>query len=112
MPKTNIIISIIIFSILFSITSAIKTQTRIIEKKINMLEKKSVAIKKDLHETQLDYYYLSSPRYLSKKVKQIAYIEYQPMDSSRIYLSYLDFIKYQKKITILKIDNEKKIQKK
>jgi hypothetical protein len=112
MSKINLIISIFIFSILLGITSAIKNKTRIIEKSIYKIDRKIAAIEKDLHETQLDYFYVSSPGYLSKKIKQLAFIEYIPMDFSRIYFSYRDFTDSQKKITTLKIDNEKKTQKK
>ena len=112
MPKIKLIISLCIFSILLSITSAIKNQTRIIEKSIYKIDKKIVAIEKDLYETELDYSYLSSPNNLSKKIKNLAFIDYMPMDFSRIYLNYRDFIDSQKKITILKINNEKKTKKK
>ena len=112
MHKIKLVISICIFSILLGVTSGIKNQTRIIEKSIYKIDRKIVAIEKDLHETQLDYFYVSSPGYLSKKIKQLAFIEYMPMDFSRIYLNYRDFIDSKKKITILKTNNEKKIQKK
>jgi len=112
MPKIKLIISICIFSILLGITSIIKTQTRIIQKNINKIDEKIAFIKKDLHETQLDYFYLSSPDKLSKKIKELAFIEYVPMDFSRIYLSYRDFMNSQKKITTLKMNNEKKTKKK
>ena len=112
MSKINLIISICIFSVLLGITSAIKNQTRVIEKKIHKIDRKIAAIEKDLHETQLDYFYVSSPSYLSKKIEQFALIEYIPMDFSKIYLNYRDFIDSQKKITILKIENEKKTKKK
>ena len=111
MPKIKIIISICIFSILLGVTSIIKTQTRILEKKIYKFEKKLAVIEKDLHETQLDYFYLSSPSFLSKKIKDLAFIEYLPMEMSRIYLSHLNFNNAQKKISTLKKNNEKKIQK-
>ena len=112
MFKINLIISICVFSILLGITSAIKNQTRIIEKNIYKIDRKIAVIEKDLHETQLDYFYVSSPGYLSKKIKQLAFIKYMPMDLSRIYFNYRDFIDSQKKITILKIENEKKTKKK
>ena len=112
MSKINLIISIFIFSILLGITSAIKNKTRIIEKSIYKIDRRIASIKKDLHETQLDYFYVSSPGYLSKKIKQLAFIEYMPMDFSRIYLNYTDFTDSQKKIKILKIKNEKKTKKK
>ena len=112
MPKIKLIISICIFSILLGITSAIKNKTRIIEKNIYKIDKRIAAIEKDLHETELDYSYLSSPNNLSKKIRHLAFIDYIPMDFSKIYLNYRDFIDSKKKITILKTNNEKKIQKK
>ena len=108
MPRIRMIISICIFAILLGVTSIIKTQTRIIEKNIYKIDKRIAIIEKDLHETELDYSYLSSPNNLSKKIKQLAFIEYMPMDFSRIYFNYTDFTDSQKKITILKIKNEKK----
>jgi|TARA_B110001452_G_C15093455_1_gene381405 hypothetical protein len=108
MLKLKIIISVCVFSILLGITSIIKTETRIVEKKIFKVDRKIIVAKKDLHETQLDYSYLSSPNELSKKIIELAFIEYFPMDYSRIYLSYLDFINAQKKLTILKKNNEEK----
>ena len=108
----NLIISLCIFSILLVTTSTIKNQTRIIEKNIYKIERKIADIRKDLHETELDYSYLSSPNNLSEKIKNLAFIEYIPMDFSRIYLNYKDFTDSQKKITTLKIENEKKTQKK
>ena len=112
MPKIKLIISICIFSILLGITSGVKNQTRVIEKSIYKIDRKIVSIEKDLHETELDYFYLSSPRNLSKKIKDLGDVEYMPMDFSRIYLDYRDFTDSQKKITILKMNNEKKTQKK
>tara|TARA_X000000368_G_scaffold384413_1_gene342993 strand:+ start:1557 stop:1895 length:339 start_codon:yes stop_codon:yes gene_type:complete len=112
MPKINLLISICIFSILLGITSTIKNQTRSIEKSINKLDKKIAIIEKDLYETELDYFYLSSPNNLSKKIKNLSFIEYIPMDFSRIYLNYKDFMEFQKKITNLEINDEKKNKKK
>tara|TARA_X000000368_G_scaffold237716_1_gene187738 strand:- start:434 stop:772 length:339 start_codon:yes stop_codon:yes gene_type:complete len=112
MPKIKLIISICIFSTLLVVTSVIKNETRIIEKKIYKIDRKILKIGKDLHETQLDYFYVSSPGYLSKKIKHLAFIEYLPMDFSRIYLNIKDFTTAQNKITNLKEKNEKKTQKK
>ena len=112
MHRIKLIISICIFSVLLGLTSGIKNQTRIIEKKIYTIDRQISDIEKDLHETQLDYFYVSSPGYLSKKIKQLDFIEYMPMDFSRIYFSYRDFTNFQKKITTLKADNEKKTKKK
>ena len=108
MSKIKLIASLCIFSILLGITSFIKNQTRIIEKNIYKIDRKIAVIKKDLHETELDYSYLSSPNNLSERIKDLAFIEYMPMDFSRIYLNYKDFIDSQKKITNLKMNHEKK----
>ena len=112
MPKIKLIILIFIFSILLVTTSVIKNQTRIIEKNIYKIDRKIAVIEKDLHETELDYSYLSSPNNLSKKIRDLAFIDYVPMDFSRIYFNYRDFTDSQKKITILKMNNEKKTKKK
>ena len=108
MFKINLIISIFIFSILLGVTSVIKNQTRIIEKNIYKIDREIAATKKDLHETQLDFFYVSSPSYISNKIKQLAVIDYFPMDFSKIYLNYKDFTKSRSKITVLKKNNEKK----
>mgnify|MGYP001395482497 CR=1 FL=1 len=55
MLRTKLFFSIMIFSILFSVTSIIKTQTRIIEKKITKIQDRIVILERDLHETELDF---------------------------------------------------------
>ena len=112
MPKFKLIISISIFSILLGVTSTIKNQTRIIEKDIYKIDRRLAFVEKDLNETELDYFYLSSPDYLTKKINNLSYVEYVPMDFSRIYLNLQDFKDSKKKITTLKINNETKTQKK
>ena len=107
MYKFKMILSICIFSILLVVTSMIKTQTRILEKHIYKNERKIFILQKDLHETQLDYSYLSTPSFLSEKIKEFAYIEYFPIDFSRIYLNYSDFSNAKKKIKKLKIKKKK-----
>ena len=97
MFKFKIFISIAVFSLLIILTSIIKTQTRILEKKIYKSKIILANIEKDLHETQLDYSYLTSPSYLSKKIDNLSYFQYSPMDFSRIFLSYDDFLNNQKK---------------
>ena len=74
MSKINLITSIFIFSILLGVTSAIKNKTRIIEKSIYKIDRRVAAIKKDLHETELDYFYLSSPKNLSTKIDDFSSI--------------------------------------
>ena len=112
MPKIKLIISISIFALLISITSAIKNQTRVIEKDLYKINKRIANLEKDLNETQLDFFYLSSPKILSNRLKNLDQVDYTPMDFSRIYLSYNDFINFQNKISTLKKSNEKKTKKK
>ena len=112
MHKAKLLISIFIFAILFGFTSIVKTQTRIIEKKIEKKNDIIAVLKKDLHETQLDYFYLSSPGNISKKIINLDINEYSPMDFSRIYMSYKEFIESHNKVTTIKINGEKKTKKK
>ena len=112
MSKIKLISLFLIFSILLGVTSLVKNKTRVIEKKIYKADRRIAIIEKDLHETELDYFYLSSPKNLSKKIDDFSSIKYIPMDFSRIYLNYITFADPQKKISILKNQNEKKIQKK
>ena len=72
MSRVKLIISICIFSILLGVTSTIKNQTRIIEKDIYKIDRRVVFIEKDLNETELDYFYLSSPYYLTKKINNLS----------------------------------------
>tara|TARA_Y100000996_G_C22429827_1_gene605156 strand:+ start:340 stop:675 length:336 start_codon:yes stop_codon:yes gene_type:complete len=111
MQKIKIISTIIIFGMLLGVTSTIKTKTRIIEKKITKLESNLIKIKRNLHETQLDFFYLSSPSQLEKKINELSLTEYLPMDYSRIYLNLDNFLNFQKKITKNKLKNEEKAKK-
>ena len=112
MSKIKLIISITIFAFLISITSTIKNQTRVIEKDLYKINKRIANLEKDLDETQLDFFYLTSPKILSKRLKKLDQVDYTPMDFSRIYLSYNDFINFHNKISTLKKSNEKKTKKK
>ena len=102
MIKIKFLFTTFVFSLLLTITSIIKNQTRIIEKNIYKIDRKILILKKDLSETELDYFYLSSPNNLSNRTKDLALIDYAPMDFSRIYLNYNDFLDSKKKITNLK----------
>tara|TARA_B100000902_G_C26953743_1_gene737129 strand:+ start:367 stop:699 length:333 start_codon:yes stop_codon:yes gene_type:complete len=108
MRRFSIALSIGIFSFFLGLTSVIKNQTRITEKKIEKVTLKILNVKKDLHETELDYYYLSSPKNLSKKINELSLIEYTPIEFSKIYLDYKDFINSKNKLTNYKKINEKK----
>ena len=69
MFKSKIIISSIIFISFLIFTSIIKNETRIIEKKILNLNSKILSKEKDINETQLDFYYLTSPFEIEKAIK-------------------------------------------
>ena len=108
----KLIISSVIFVSLLLITSTIKNKTRIIEKKILNLNKKILIKKKDVNETQLDFYYLTSPLEIEKRLIIIGLENYQHIVHSKIFFDISDFTKIKNKITNLKRSNEKKIKKK
>ena len=102
MLRTKFIISSIIFITFLIITSAVKNETRILEKKISNLSNDILLIKKDINETQLDFYYLSSPKEVEKKLNIIGFNDYSPISNSKIFLNISDFTKTNNKISNLK----------
>ena len=90
MFKTKFIISTIIFVTFLIVTSAVKNETRILEKKITNLTNDILIKKKDISETQLDFYYLSSPKEIEKKLNLIGFDNYQPISHSKIFLDVSD----------------------
>ena len=111
MFNKKIFISLIVFSILMTFTSIIKTKTRIIEKNVLTYEKKIANLQNHLHEVELDYYYLSSPKIISENIIEYSDEEHSSVDYSKIYFSLDQFLNEQKKSTKSFI-NEKKINKK
>lgn len=99
MPRTKLIISLVAFSFLLFCTSIIKNKTRIIEKKTVLYEKKISILEKQLYESQLDFYYLTSPKKLQEKINFLTNDHYQYMNISKIYFDYNNFILDQKKVT-------------
>tara|TARA_E500000178_G_C16868045_1_gene682956 strand:- start:497 stop:835 length:339 start_codon:yes stop_codon:yes gene_type:complete len=112
MFNSKFIISTIIFVIFLIITSTIKNKTRIIEKKIFNLNVEILAKSKDINETQLDFYYLTSPEEIEKRLNEIGFNNYKPISYSKIFLNISDFTQIKSKLSNLKNFNEKKIQKK
>ena len=102
MLRTKFIISSIIFITFLIITSAVKNETRILEKKITNLSNDILLKKKDINETQLDFYYLSSPKEVEKKLNIIGFNDYSPISNSKIFLNISDFTKINNKISNLK----------
>ena len=99
MTKKKLFISIAIFSFLMILTSIIKTQTRITEKNILSYEKKISNLKNSFYESQLDFYYLSSPSSISEKINTYSNDDYETIDYSRIYFSLDQFLSDQRKTT-------------
>ena len=97
MPNKKLTISILVFSLLLFCTSIIKNKTRIIEKNITLYEKKIFNLEKELNESQLDFYYLTSPQILQEKISFLTSDKYQHLGISKIYLDYNNFISDQKK---------------
>ena len=97
MFKLKLLFTVVFFSSLLTFTSIIKNQTREIEKKIFNISKIISHKEKDLNETQLDFYYLTSPAMIEQKIKQINEKPYLPMKNSKIFLSLSNFIDLQNK---------------
>ena len=111
MLRLKIIISTIIFLILLIITSIIKNQTRIIEKKLFKLNDNITLKEKDINESQLDFYFLTSPAEIEEKIKILGQNNYSPIENSKIFLSLSNFTDMQKKISVFKNLDEKKTKK-
>ena len=108
MFKTKLFISITVFVIFLAITSVIKNKTRILEKKITNLNTKIFNKKRNINEAQLDFYYLTSPAEIEKKIKFIEFENYQPIKYSNIFFDISEFTKLHSKISDIKKFNEKK----
>jgi hypothetical protein len=111
MFRSKIIMPVIIFLFLLIITSIIKNETRIIEKKLSKLNKQIILKEKDINESELDFYFLSSPAELEKKVKILGNKNYNPIKNSNIFQNLSNFKNIQKKISILNKYDEKKTKK-
>tara|TARA_B100000700_G_C15010655_1_gene840708 strand:- start:724 stop:1059 length:336 start_codon:yes stop_codon:yes gene_type:complete len=111
MFSKKLIISLVMFSFFMVFTSIIKTKTRLIEKNINLNERQISILESEIYESQLDFYYLTSPDYLNKKIIEYSDDEYLSIKYSEIYFSLNQFLE-EKKNTVKHVENEKKIQKK
>ena len=103
MFKSKIIISTIIFLIFLIITSIIKNQTRIIEKKLHKLNEITSLKEKDINESQLDFHFLTSPGEIEKKIKILDQNNYLPIENSKIFFSLSNYINIQKNMS--EVDN-------
>jgi len=112
MSKTKLIMSITIFVTFLLITSAIKNKTRIVEKQISYLYKDILIKEKNVNETELDFFYLTSPTELEKKLNLIGLNNYKPIQYSNIYFNISDLTKIKNKISNLNNLNDKKTENK
>ena len=99
MFKSKTILSIVIFTTLLILTSFVKNQTRLIEKNISKLTEKTNKLEKILHESQIEFYYLSSPSYISEKIKIFSDEQYFSISHSNIYSSLNEYKLNNLKIT-------------
>ena len=111
MFKKKFVTSMAILLIFLIFTSIIKNKTRIIEKKLYKLKKKIALKEKDINESQLDFYFLTSPEKVEKKIKILGINDYSPIKNSKIFLSLSNFVDIKKRLSKTKIVNEKKIKK-
>jgi cell division protein FtsL len=111
MFKFKIIVPSIIFFIFLIFTSIIKNQTRIIEKNIYKINTKITLKEKDISESQLDFYFLTSPAQLEKIIKKQEQNNYLPIDNSKIFMSFYEYNNFQKKLSVFTNQNEKKTKK-
>ena len=107
MFRSKIFISTIIFLIFLITTSLIKNQTRILEKKLYKLNEKITLKEKDINESQLDFYFLTSPAEIDKKVKTLDR-NYLPIKNSKIFLSLSNYRSLQERISVINNKDEKK----
>ena len=111
MFKKKFIISASIFVIFLVITSTIKNKTRVIEKKILNLSDIILSKEKNINQAQLDFYYLTSPAEIEKKINILGFDNYHPIAFSKIFFNISDLTNIHNKISNLKNINEKKIKK-
>jgi len=97
MFKLKVFVSTVFFSILLITTSIIKNETRENERKINKISKDIILKEKDLHESQMEFSYLTSPSEIEKKIQLLDYNNYNSMEFSQIFLSIQNFLNLQNK---------------
>ena len=111
MFKSKFISSILIFIFFLIVTSTIKNKTRILEKEILSLNNKILSREKNINEAQLDFYYLSSPQEVEKRLNLIGFDNYHPIAYSKIFFNISDFTIIEKKTSNLNNLNEQKTKK-
>ena len=108
MFRSKIIIATIIFLIFLIVTSTVKNQTRITEKSLYKLSEEIALKEKDINESQLDFYFLTSPAEIENKINILGLNDYSPIENSKIFLSFKILTNIQKKISATNNYDEKK----
>ena len=111
MFKSKIIISTLFLLILLIVTSITKNKTRMIEKKLYKLNKTITLKEKDINESQLEFFFLTSPAKIEKKIIILGLNSYKPIENSNIFLNLSNFSSFQKNITTLNKQDEKEKKK-
>ena len=101
MFNKTLLFSLSIFLILMVFTSVVKNKTRVLEKKINKINKEIVILKKSLNDAETDFVYLSSPGQLKKYLIIFKEEDYSTYDHSKIFLSTDHFLQKNLKETRL-----------
>lgn len=111
MFNIKFVITSLIFVTFLIITSTIKNKTRVIEKEIFKLNNKIISKEKDINETNFEFYYLTSPKEIERRLNIIGFENYRPIEFSKIFFDVSHLINISNKISNTKNLNEQKIQK-
>ena len=102
MSNLKLFFSLSIFITFLIITSIVKNHSRILEKKILGLKTTVISKKNYLSEAQLEFFYLTSPREIEKKIGSKIIKKFEPIKHSKIFDNLSDFIKVENKLSGLK----------
>ena len=112
MFNSKLFFSLTVFTFFLIITSLVKNQSRIMEKKIKVLNSYIVAKEKNISEAEMEFSYLSSPNPIEKKFSSRNLEKFEPIKHSNIFYDIQDFNILEKKLSNLINIDEKKIRKK
>ena len=112
MCNSKLFLSLAVFTFFLIITSLVKNQSRIMEKKIKVLNSNIVAKEKNISESEMEFSYLSSPNKIEKKFNIRDLEKFEPIKHSNIFYNLHDFYTFEKKLSNLINIDEKKIRKK
>tara|TARA_E500000178_G_scaffold1252_1_gene1373 strand:- start:38 stop:376 length:339 start_codon:yes stop_codon:yes gene_type:complete len=112
MFNSKLFFSLTIFIFFLILTSLVKNQSRIMEKKIKVLNSYITAKEKNISESEMEFSYLSSPNKIEKKFSSRNLEKFEPIKHSNIFYNIHDFNILEKKLSNFININEKKIRKK